>query len=54
LIARTPRVTSGAGAAGVGRVLGIWKVYRAARTCLKGLLYPLVKVKEPFESVSCK
>ena len=35
LIARTPRVTSGAGAAGVGRVFGIWKVYRAAVMSLK-------------------
>lgn len=37
LIAKTPRVTSCAGAAGVGSVLGMAEVYRAHELALKRL-----------------
>jgi len=37
LIAKTPRVTSCAGAAGVGSVLGMVRVYRGEPTCSESL-----------------
>jgi hypothetical protein len=42
-IARTLRVSSCAGAAGVGKLFGMWEVYRAAQARYIGLQMACIK-----------